>query len=74
MIELTDALNVVEREESLIRTFVFVSTPWALFGGLDIKREDEKVASVVIGPILHEHDDGKQIRAFTVVVWPEGAN
>ncbi|UMM30294.1 hypothetical protein L5515_012235 [Caenorhabditis briggsae] len=74
MIELTDGLNVVEREESLIRTFVFVSTPCAFFGGLDIKREDEKVASVVIGPIMHDHDDGKQIRALTVVVWPEGTN
>ncbi|PIC35886.1 hypothetical protein B9Z55_015095 [Caenorhabditis nigoni] len=74
MIELTDGLNVEERDESLIRTFVFVSTPWAFSGGLDIKREDGKVASVVIGPIIHDRDDGKLIRAFTVVVWPEGSN
>ncbi|CAO4375014.1 unnamed protein product [Caenorhabditis nigoni] len=74
LMELTDGLNVVERDESLIRTFVFVSTPLSFFGGLDIKRQDGKVASVVFGPIVHEHNDGKQIRAFTVVIWPEGTN
>ncbi|CAO4374993.1 unnamed protein product [Caenorhabditis nigoni] len=73
IIELTDGLNVEERDESLIRTFVLISTPWAFRGGLDIKRQDGKVATVVIGPIIQEHDE-KQIRAFTVVVWPQGTN
>ncbi|PIC35834.1 hypothetical protein B9Z55_015062 [Caenorhabditis nigoni] len=72
--ELTDGLNVEERDESLIRTFVLISTPWAFRGGLDIKRQDGKVATVVIGPIMHVYDDGKQIRALTIVVWPRGTN